>query len=76
MSHLPAPSFCPTTDSGVGIINMTFNEYDIAERLNDEKRLAFVRKLIASMDEIASSVDRRLDRGGCSNPVYAPWMEG
>lgn len=55
---------------------MTFNEYDIAERLNDEKRLAFVRKLIASMDEIASSVDRRLDRGGCSNPVYAPWMEG
>lgn len=47
---------------------------DIAEENNDEERLAFIRKLIAAMDEIVAFVDRRLGWGGAG--TYGGVLKG
>lgn len=47
---------------------------DIAEENNDEERLAFVRKLIAAIDEIVAFVDRRLGWGGAG--TYGGVLKG
>ena len=52
---------------------MTFYD-DIAEKNNEEERVAFVRKLIAAIDEIVAFVDCRLGWGGAG--TYGGVMKG